>query len=113
MKRRAKTRLAIRYGRTRRSGTDLRDAIRQAAKHAQIAATVSIDDPRTAIVRDNKGALRFYSATAWERPETPGLMPWAPPPFPKSGIIALVGPDGSWTKGPGYRTRRQGTGVAW
>jgi hypothetical protein len=70
--------------------------IAQAARHAQISARVSIDDPSIAVVVDDNGECRMFNNTAWERPSERGFLPWSPPPFPRSRIVAVVNPDGSW-----------------
>lgn len=94
--------LERRYGRAR--GQVLDAAIRRAAESAQIMAQASPTSARVAIVRDTRtGAYRYYGVDAWERGTQPdAALPWRPPPFPKTAIVAIVGPDGSWEKGPAY-----------
>ena len=96
------TALERRYGRAR--GQVLDAAIRRATESAQIMAQASPADARVAIVRDSRsGTYRYYNVNAWDRGAQPNAaLPWRPPPFPKTAIIAIVGPDGSWEKGPAY-----------
>jgi len=78
--------------------------IKEASRLAEVCADVSTGSSDIAIVLDENGRWRMYNKTAWECPVESGILPWSPPPYPESSIVAIVQADGVWHKGPAFRS---------
>ncbi len=58
---------------------------------ACIQATAQAAPCGVAIVFDKKRSeYRMYSADAWTKPSTPGLLPWSPPWHAKEDVLCVV-----------------------